>query len=51
MENAEEVMQLLEEFSKVKPKEIPRELEDYLGYVAKTGDPVFQWSLVSMKVL
>jgi len=46
MENAEEVLQLLEEFSKAKPKEIPRELDDYLGYVAKTGDPVFQWSLM-----
>lgn len=46
MDNAEEVMQLLEEFSKMKPKDIPRELEEYLGYVAKTGDPVYQWSLV-----
>lgn len=46
MENAEEVMQLLEEFTKMRPKEIPKELEDYLGYVAKTGDPVYQWSLV-----
>lgn len=46
MDNAEEVMQLLEEFNKIKPKDIPRELEDYLSYVAKTGDPVFQWSLV-----
>uniref|UniRef100_A0A1B6EHR1 Serine/threonine-protein phosphatase 4 regulatory subunit 2 n=1 Tax=Cuerna arida TaxID=1464854 RepID=A0A1B6EHR1_9HEMI len=46
MENAEEVMQLLEEFSKIKPKEIPPELDDYLGYVAKTGDPVYQWSLI-----
>uniref|UniRef100_A0A1B6MDA2 Serine/threonine-protein phosphatase 4 regulatory subunit 2 n=1 Tax=Graphocephala atropunctata TaxID=36148 RepID=A0A1B6MDA2_9HEMI len=46
MENAEEVMQLLEEFSKIKPKEIPQELENYLGYVAKTGDPVYQWSLI-----
>ncbi|XP_054257108.1 serine/threonine-protein phosphatase 4 regulatory subunit 2-like [Macrosteles quadrilineatus] len=46
MENAEDVMQLLEEFAKVKPKDIPKELEEYLGYVAKTGDPVFQWSLI-----
>lgn len=46
MDNAEEVMQLLEEFSKMKPKEIPRELDEYLGYVAKTGDPVYQWSLI-----
>lgn len=46
MENAEEVMQSLEEFTKMRPKEIPKELEDYLRYVAKTGDPVYQWSLV-----
>lgn len=46
MENAEEILQALEEFSKLKPKEIPKELEDYLGYVAKSGDPVYQWNLV-----
>lgn len=46
MENAEEIMHSLEEFSKLKPKDIPRELEDYLGYVAKTGDPVFKWSII-----
>lgn len=46
MENAEEILHSLEEFSKLKPKDIPRELEDYLGYVAKTGDPVFKWSMI-----
>ncbi|CAH1391439.1 unnamed protein product [Nezara viridula] len=46
MDNAEEIMHSLEEFSKLKPKDIPRELEDYLGYVAKTGDPVFKWSII-----
>ncbi|CAG4953011.1 unnamed protein product [Colias eurytheme] len=46
MENAEEVFQFLEEFSKRKPKIIPQELNDYLEYVARTGDPVYQWSLV-----
>uniref|UniRef100_A0A069DU56 Putative serine/threonine-protein phosphatase 4 regulatory subunit 2 n=1 Tax=Panstrongylus megistus TaxID=65343 RepID=A0A069DU56_9HEMI len=46
MDNAEEVMHSLEEFSKLKPKDIPRELDDYLGYVAKTGDPVFKWSII-----
>ncbi|XP_050677449.1 serine/threonine-protein phosphatase 4 regulatory subunit 2 [Leptidea sinapis] len=46
MENAEEVFQFLEEFSKRKPKTIPQELNDYLTYVARTGDPVYQWSLV-----
>lgn len=46
MENAEEVLQCLEEFSKLRPKDIPRELEDYLCFVAKTGDPVYQWPLI-----
>lgn len=46
MENPEEVLQSLDEFAKLKPKDIPRELEDYLSYVARTGDPVYQWSIV-----
>lgn len=46
MENAEEIYHFLEDFSKRKPKVIPQELNDYLAYVARTGDPVYQWSLV-----
>ena len=46
MENPEEVLQALDEFQKMRPSEIPRELEDYLCWVARTGDPVYQWSLV-----
>ncbi|XP_012274750.1 serine/threonine-protein phosphatase 4 regulatory subunit 2-A [Orussus abietinus] len=46
MENPEEVLQALDEFQKLRPTEIPRELEDYLCWVAKTGDPVYQWSLI-----
>lgn len=46
MENAEEIYHSLEDFSKRKPKVIPQELNDYLAYVARTGDPVYQWSLV-----
>lgn len=46
MENPEEILHSLEEFSKLRPKDIPRELEDYLCFVAKTGDPVYQWSAV-----
>ncbi|XP_072931348.1 uncharacterized protein [Epargyreus clarus] len=46
MENAEEIFHFLEDFSKRKPKTIPQELNDYLAYVARTGDPVYQWSLV-----
>ncbi|XP_055633235.1 serine/threonine-protein phosphatase 4 regulatory subunit 2 [Toxorhynchites rutilus septentrionalis] len=46
MENPEEVLQLLERFTKLKQKEIPRELEDYLGFVARTGDTVYRWAIV-----
>ncbi|CAD0197853.1 unnamed protein product [Chrysodeixis includens] len=46
MENAEEIFHFLEDFSKRKPKTIPQELNEYLAYVARTGDPVYQWSLV-----
>lgn len=46
MENPEEILHSLEEFSKLKPKDIPRELEDYLCFVAKTGDPVYQWGTI-----
>lgn len=48
MENPEEVLQALDEFQKMRPSEIPRELEDYLCWVAKTGDPVYQWSLIKV---
>ena len=46
MENPEEILHSLEEFSKSRPKDIPRELEEYLCFVANTGDPVYQWSAV-----
>lgn len=46
MENPEEVLQLLERFTKLKQKEIPRELDDYLGFVARTGDTVYRWAIV-----
>ncbi|OWR45045.1 hypothetical protein KGM_206603 [Danaus plexippus plexippus] len=46
MENAEEIFHFLEDFSKCERKTIPQELNDYLAYVARTGDPVYQWSLV-----
>lgn len=50
MDNPEYTFQVLEVFSKIKPKEIPRELEEYISYVARTGDPVFQWSLVKVLI-
>ncbi|KAF7992237.1 hypothetical protein HCN44_001562 [Aphidius gifuensis] len=46
MENPEEVLQALEEFQKMRPTEIPRELDEYINFVAKTGDSVYQWPLV-----
>ncbi|KAF7280306.1 hypothetical protein GWI33_006218 [Rhynchophorus ferrugineus] len=46
MENPEEILHSLEEFAKMKPKDIPRELEEYLRFVAKTGDPIYQWSAI-----
>ncbi|XP_025831768.1 serine/threonine-protein phosphatase 4 regulatory subunit 2 [Agrilus planipennis] len=46
MDNPEEILHSLEEFSKLKPKDIPRELEEYLSFVAKTGDPVYQWGTI-----
>lgn len=46
MENPEEILHSLEEFSKMKPKDIPRELEEYLCFVAKTGNPIYQWSII-----
>lgn len=48
MDNPEEVLHSLDEFAKLKPKSIPRELEDYLMYVARTGDPVYQWPTVKI---
>ncbi|KAE8744537.1 hypothetical protein FOCC_FOCC008863 [Frankliniella occidentalis] len=48
MDNPEEVLHSLDEFAKLKPKNIPRELEDYLMYVARTGDPVYQWQTVKI---
>lgn len=46
MDNAEEIFMILERFSKSKQKDIPKELDDYLAFVAKTGDTVYQWQLL-----
>lgn len=51
MDNPEYTFQILELFSKVpRSKEIPRELEEYISFVARTGDPVFQWPLVKVLI-
>ncbi|KAH8287691.1 hypothetical protein KR054_011726 [Drosophila jambulina] len=46
MENSDEILQILERFTRLKQKEIPKELEDYLQYVAKTGETIFKWSSI-----
>ncbi|XP_011879100.1 PREDICTED: uncharacterized protein LOC105568234 [Vollenhovia emeryi] len=50
MQNLEEVLQALDEFQKMRPSVIPQELEDYLCWVAKTGDPIYQWPLIKTLV-
>lgn len=46
LENSEEILQILDRYTKLKLKAIPQELDEYLGYVAKTGDPVYNWCTV-----
>lgn len=46
LENAEEVLQVLDRYTKQKSKDIPPELEEYLNYVAKTGDTVYRWPTI-----
>ncbi|CRK96119.1 CLUMA_CG009549, isoform A [Clunio marinus] len=46
MDNPEEVMQILERFNVSRNKEISAQLEEYLSFVARTGDSVYAWSLV-----
>lgn len=46
MDNPEEVMQILERFNVSRNKEITSQLEEYLTFVARTGDSVYAWSLV-----
>lgn len=46
LENADEILQILDRFTKQKSKDIPPELEEYINYVAKTGDTVYRWPTV-----
>lgn len=46
LENADEILEILDRFTKQKSKDIPPELEDYISYVAKTGDTVYRWPTV-----
>lgn len=46
LENADEILQILDRFTKQKSKDIPPELEDYINYVAKTGDTVYRWPTI-----
>jgi serine/threonine-protein phosphatase 4 regulatory subunit 2 len=43
MENPEETLQIIERFTKLKQKNIPKELDEYLSFVARTGDTVYRW--------
>ncbi len=46
LENAEEILQILERYTKQKSKSIPDELNGYLSHVALTGDSVYSWAKV-----
>lgn len=46
MDNPEEVMQILERFNIARNPEITAQLEEYITFVARTGDSVYAWSLV-----
>lgn len=48
MDEPELVMQILERFSKLKQndRDIPRELEEYITFVARTGDSVYHWCVI-----
>jgi hypothetical protein len=46
MDNPEEVMQSLERFNIARNPEITASLEEYITFVARTGDSVYAWSLV-----
>lgn len=46
MDNPEEVMQILERFNVARNPEITAQLEEYITFVARTGDSVYAWSLV-----
>lgn len=45
IENAELIMQMLEMYQMYK-QQVPAELDEYLRYVAETGNTLFQWTLV-----
>lgn len=46
MDNPEDVMQTLERFNISRNPEITAQLEEYITFVARTGDSVYAWNLV-----
>lgn len=46
MDNPEEVMQILERFNVSRNPEITAQLDEYVAFVARTGDSVYNWTLV-----
>ena len=43
MENAEDILMHLTSFEKNPPDAVPKTLDDYLEYIARTGNTVFPW--------
>ncbi|XP_071453421.1 serine/threonine-protein phosphatase 4 regulatory subunit 2-like [Hetaerina americana] len=43
MANFEELLHKIEECERLRLKELPKELEDFLAIVAKSGDPLYPW--------
>ncbi|XP_070494814.1 serine/threonine-protein phosphatase 4 regulatory subunit 2, partial [Chironomus tepperi] len=46
MDQPEEILEKLERFNVQKNPEITRELDEYVSFVARTGESVFNWALV-----
>lgn len=46
LENPEEILLILDRYTALKQKDIPKELDEYLSFVARTGDPVYNWSTI-----
>jgi len=50
MDNIENILDELNDYEKRKTEEIPKALEEYLNYLARTGDTLFVWSKIKWLV-
>jgi serine/threonine-protein phosphatase 4 regulatory subunit 2 len=50
MENPENVLQELNQFEREPTECLPRQLEEYLQFVARTGNTVFPWHKIKLAV-